>query len=310
MEAVYDAILGAMDLLLGWVLALPGSAPIIAIGLLTAAIVVLVRLFTTDQDLLEKCRHDNRRLKKRIKQAKKRQRGETVSAAVHAARHSLREHDCDLSEKGHARLERVLHRDLRSQTVQRLQRAHRRVMTKMLKQEGLPLLVAVGLILFVATWSYARLGYHPPEAGEAVRVVARFPVSQIGRIAHLVPEPGLEAEDGWVRTVEADGEGAAALGRAAWTLSGEARDEPYPLVVRFNGRQYRHRLLVGGRTYAEPLAPQGDGVPERALEVRMRPVKLFGVVPGFGEFLPPWLVGYLLVTVAALPLLKRLLGVR
>jgi hypothetical protein len=42
------------------------------------------------------------------------------------------------------------------------------------------------------------------------------------------------------------------------------------------------------------------------MEVRLHPVKLFGVVPGVRWLgLPPWLVGYLLLTAFCSALLKR-----
>ncbi len=309
MDALQSTVLSVMDILLGWLTYIPGTAAIIIIGLGTALILVLVRKPTTNQDLLERCSQDKKTLKKRIKKTKKHDLGEVVNDAVHAGRHAIRNHGSDLSDKGRQRLIKLINKDLKSQAVNRLSIARRRVIMKTIKQEGLPLLAAIGLIIFIATWCYARLGFHPPEPGEPVRVVAYFPVTQINRVAHLVPQQGLESENGWIQAIEAERmRDTVVSGSASWIVRGEAGAEPHPIIVRFSGGEYTHELLVGQRHYSEALAPQEDS-PEHGIELQMRPLKLFGIVPGFGWFLPPWIVGYLLITIPAVPLLKKLLGI-
>ncbi len=55
---------------------------------------------------------------------------------------------------------------------------------------------------------------------------------------------------------------------------------------------------------------QGGGSGGRALEVRLRPARLFGVVPGIPAVgFQPWLVAYLLITIPLVPLLKRTLRI-
>jgi hypothetical protein len=80
-------------------------------------------------------------------------------------------------------------------------------------------------------------------------------------------------------------------------------------VVRYGDESYRHRLLVGQRRYSRPVKLQREGSREHAIELKMRRLKPFGVVPGIGAVFPPWLVGYLLVTIPGVPLLKRLFGI-
>ena len=45
-------------------------------------------------------------------------------------------------------------------------------------------------------------------------------------------------------------------------------------------------------------------------EVKLRPVKLFGVVPGLPALLfPAWLVAYLLIVIPSVPLIKKVLRI-
>ncbi len=208
------------------------------------------------------------------------------------------------------RLRRLVGRWHRRRDAARLAAVKQRVALKALRQEVLPLLVAVLPIALLATWCFARLAYLPPRGGEAVEVVARYPLSEAGQVVHLVPQDGMTCEGGWVREVKAVTGGGAPSARAVWTVRAAVRPEPYALIVRSDSGQYTHDLLVGGRTYSAPVRPQGSGPGEHALQVRLRPARLFGVVPGIPVIgFQPWLVGYLLITIPLVPLLKRTLRI-
>jgi hypothetical protein len=148
--------------------------------------------------------------------------------------------------------------------------------------------------------------------------VAYLPISAEGDLIHLVPQPGLEAETGWVQMLyetppaSAWDRFAAWLTRqpaqapppdavALWQLRGEANR--YPLIFRYRDQTFERELVVGYRIYA-PRWELREGEPP--VEIRQREVRLFGL-PGLGPWLPAWLVGYLVLTIPFVFLLKRLL---
>jgi hypothetical protein len=185
------------------------------------------------------------------------------------------------------------------------------VAVKQLKAEGWPLLASLLPIAMLATWGFHRLAYHPPRPGAAVEVVAYTPVSAVSAVGvmHVVPQDGLTA-DRWVQPIaEADYHGQK-TGRAAWTITapaGPITAEPLRLTFRYKDHSAVRELRVGQTTYAEPFVQHGE---ELQTELKMRPVKLLGLVPGVKwpggpEVLPPWVVGYLLIVVPFVFVLKR-----
>jgi hypothetical protein len=234
-----------------------------------------VRLFTTNQDLLRRAAADKKRLRHLVREAKARGDRDAVKR----------------------------HRSVAGM-----------VAVKQFKAEGLPLVVSLVPIAMLATWGFHRLAYHPPRAGEAVDVVAYTPVSAVGAVGvmHVVPQDGVTA-DRWVQPIaEADYHGQK-TGRAAWRVSAPAADagQPLRLTLRFKEHTIERELRVGETTYAEPFVHHSD---ELQTQLQMRPLKLFGVVPGLNwpgraEILPPWVVGYLLIVVPFVFVLKRVAGV-
>ena len=67
------------DVLLGWLLLLPRSIAVLAVGLTTAALLTLIRRWTTNQDRLRRASADMRRLKE-LKRAAKQAKVCTSSA--------------------------------------------------------------------------------------------------------------------------------------------------------------------------------------------------------------------------------------
>jgi hypothetical protein len=99
-------------------------------------------------------------------------------------------------------------------------------------------------------------------------------------------------------------------GMATWHLRADASPEPYVLEIRYGTETYTKQLLVGQRTYAPAVEFYSDGAPVICSEVVMKPVKLFGIVPGIPAWgLAPWLVAYFLIAVPSVPLAKRVAGV-
>lgn len=281
-----DFSLSLFDFLLGWLLALPRQVAVVAIGLATAALVVIIRKWTTNQDRLGRAAADLRRLKE------------------------LRRDARDAQEKD---------------ALARVTRTKGQIGILKLKAEGWPLLAILLPIGLLATWAFQRIAFHPTAADEKIEVVAYLPSqSAEGDILHLVPQPGLRAIGGWVREVRAEpnepslGDRCWALvtfrkvvapepdSQAVWQLQGEAADEPYSLTFHWKDQSLKRELRIGQSIYS-PAFDEGPDEPFK-VEVRLRETRLLGI-PGLGSWLPAWIVGYLLVTIPAVPLLKHSLKI-
>jgi len=279
------------DVLLGWLLLLPRSVAVVVVGLLTAGLLTLIRRWTTNQDRLRRAAADMRRLKE-------------------CKRAAQQTHDVE--------------------SLARLKMTMSRVSLLKLKAEGWPLLAVILPVALLATWAFERLEFHAPEAGETIEVLAHLRSGRDAALTarddllHLVPQPGLRAKNGWVQSVHIDAEPPSSWDRfwskvtfsktkdpeqdayALWQLEGNAGGEPYPLIFRWNERTIERELLIGQPHYSPPREER----PEDSVitEVRLREVRLFGI-PGLGPWLPARLVGYVLVTIPFVFLLKRVLSI-
>ncbi|MFH1023659.1 MAG: hypothetical protein V1809_09750 [Planctomycetota bacterium] len=277
-------VLDLMDPVLGWMLALHRDVIIIAIGVVTGAILVAVRLFSTNQDLLKRVFEDKKRLGALIKEAK--------------------------AGKDKAALQR--HRNVNGS-----------IAMKAMMQEGWPLLASLLPIALLGTWAFQRLEFHPPGAGELVEVVAYYPVSAVETVIHIVPQEGLVPEGGWVRQLKEVTDQGQVYAEATWKIKADPRPKPYVLEFRHKAGTVSNTVLVGQRTYEPAITDCGK---ERILEVRMKPVKMFGFIPalpppppllpvGFFQYwpavlvLPPWLVGYFIVAIPSVSLFKKVFGI-
>ncbi len=173
-----------------------------------------------------------------------------------------------------------------------------------LKAEGLPLLLSLVPIALLATWAMSRLEFHPLHADQPFEVILYTSPSAEGEVVHLVPLEGLQSESGWVQEVKVITEQGTSYGEARWTLKGMARPEPYRLTVRMKGRTLEHEVLVGGPFYAPAVIDHGSPV---LTEVKLDPVKLAGVVPGIPMVLPAWLVGYIVLSIPLVFVVRKVL---
>lgn len=264
-----NAIVGVMDVALGWLLAVDRNVAIFIVAIATSAVLTLVRLFTTNQDLLRRCSRDRKQLKRLIKEAKRRKDKDAVKR--HKATMVL-------------------------------------IAVKKMKSEGLPLLAALVPIVLLATWCFSRLGYHPLRAGEPIELAVYFPVSSVGKPIHVVPTPGLRAEGGWVRQMLPATYQDQPHGAASWTLRGAASDEPYDLAIRLAGRTVHRRVRVGQRTYEPPVIYYPDKAACAEVELReFRLFGVVGGIDWL--LFPPWLVAYLIIAIPFVPILKAVLRI-
>ncbi|MCI0684872.1 MAG: hypothetical protein L0Y71_22470 [Gemmataceae bacterium] len=287
---------GLFDALLGWLLVFPRWIALVVVGLATAALLTLARKWTTNQDRLARAAADLRRLK----------------ALGRAAKDA---HDAD--------------------AVQRCNLTKGQVRWITLRAEGRPLLAVLLPVALLATWAFERLAYYPPAAGETITVVAYVVAgdnneparSAENDLMHLVGKPGLRARNGWVQLVQTRTSEPSIWQRlvafvtfreaprpdpnvsAVWQLQADANAQPYPLVFRWNEHTFQRELLIGQRIYSPVTAASPIEPPVQVVtNVGLRDVRLLGI-PGLGAWLPAWLVGYLLVTIPFVFVLKRVLGV-
>ena len=263
------AIVAFMDLLLGWLLRFPSDVQLIVVAILSATILTAVRFWTSDQDLLRRCRADKARLQALVREAKLRRDKDAISR-----------HRATLGA----------------------------IAMKQLRQEARPLLASLLPIALLATWALSRLEFHPLKTAEPVEFAAYFPISAVGKIAHIVPTDDLSAETGWIQEITAVTTDGPAHGIATWRLTHTPGPEQRQLSVRFDGNTFTHPYRAGSRTYEAPVQTQGDSL--LATELKLRPVKLFGIVPALPPLhLAAWLVGYLILIVPLTFLLKKVLRV-
>ena len=100
------------------------------------------------------------------------------------------------------------------------------------------------------------------RAGDEVPFVARFPSSVVGEVAHVVPQQGVTAAEGWVRTVVTAVERGTPRGQAEWALH-FTENSRRTLTVRIRNQSVEHTLVVGTPIYEAPIACAARGASRR-----------------------------------------------
>jgi uncharacterized membrane protein (DUF106 family) len=286
LEIITAACLAVADPLLGWMLYLPRDVALVIVAIGTALILTVVRVFTTNQDMLRRCQEDKSRIKELMRAAKKARDKEALA---------------------------------------RYQATLQGIMMKTLKAEGKPLLASLVPIVLVATWAFSRIAYLPVAEGDAVTLKVYTPLSAIGQWAHVVPQAGIKSETGWIQEVREDrpipdpkaapdpsAEPLPATnGVAEWVLHGEKRREPYEIQIRLKGRTIETELIVDGVHYAGPPQRQyGEDPATEVVEVALAEYKPFRIVPGWNAaMLQPWIVGYLIMVLPLAFVFKPMLRI-
>lgn len=195
-----------------------------------------------------------------------------------------------------------VHRDHRAR--ERYQRTAAAVALLRIRQELRALLVSLIPLVALVTWASQRIHYLPPGPQEPVEFVAWLPSSAVGAVTHLVPLPGWQSQGGWVREIKPSRHEGSPRGTATWVLQSDACNASCLFTVRFRGRSLEHPVLFGQRHYAPTRRMHGD---DFETELRLREYRPFRVATG--GWLPPWLLGYVVLALIAYPLLKRLLRI-
>jgi len=169
------------------------------------------------------------------------------------------------------------------------------------------LVVALFPVAFLAIWASERFDFFPPNVGEDLVVRAYFPVSSIDRVTHMVPLPDLNLTSTAIQIVRSNLE-TPPLGIAEWSVRPtEARE--FTIAIRHQGETAIHRLVIGRAIY---FTPRQQHTAERIMrtEVVLERYLPLGCELGSRWIgLPPWMIGYLVLTLILVPVLKRLLRV-
>ncbi len=288
LNAINNFIMMIADPLLGWLLYFPQDVALLLIALLTGLILTWVRLFTTDQQYLERCKKDKVRLKELMREAKQ------------------------ASDK---------------KAMMRYRRTMGQIGMKGMAAEGMPLLASIIPIAILAVWAFSRIAYIAPQENESITMKMYFPLAEVGSYVHILPVDGVEAENGWIQKVEDDmtPPGPVELdengepivddsftvinGVAKWTFKPEMRDDPYKLVIRHGDRTFEKELIFDGTRYSEPFTPYGP-LFEEVIEFKAKEYKLFGIIPGIPSImLAPWMMGYLIIVLPLAFILKPVLRI-
>lgn len=348
-----------MDYVFGWMLhlsdwfGLPEQVGrdiaifIVAIG--TSVILTYARKWTTDQDLMERCKNDLKQLKK--------------------------------VRKRFGKKDKEAKRNIQATTAT--------INLKRLKAEGWGLLASLIPIALLATWAWERLDYFPPEPGQTLTLRANFAVADVDELTWLTMEPadapvkvtmGLrqlatqktvtendKAVLRWVPEPDVPGEELAARGRKltglpttapdgdtplpmptakvqpirhddAWDVIARQHVEAAPqaglavweitptepvdvkLVIGYPEGRMEHQLKVGYAQYAQPLIIH-DMEKGYMTYIDHRRAGFLNWIPGvdwfwnwwnrqwYTAFFPPWLVAYLVICIPFVPLLRMALKV-
>jgi hypothetical protein len=265
LDTITDFCLGIADPALGWLLLLPRDLALAIIAFITSFLLVIVRRITTNQNLLWRLKEDKRRLRERLRDAKKTRDKEAV---------------------------------------RRYQATLQQIASQLLFAEGKPLLASILPIAILASWAFLRLGYLPLAPGESFTLRLHTPGGAIGQLAYVLPHEGMTADKGWIKEVLEDKseESSAAdttgvlEGVATWTLTAEKSETPYKLLIKLPDTSCEMNLLMDGIRYAPPLVLYGDDSAQ-VLEVVLHEYWPLGFVPGYGVWFPPWILGYLVIVI-------------
>ncbi len=267
-ETINDFILKITDPVLGYLLYLPRDAAMAVIAVTTSAVLTFVRPFTTNQDLLARCKADKKRLKELIREAK-------------AA-----------GDK---------------EAVQRYKAGMTVVGMKMMQAEWKPLLVAILPILLLATWCFSRMDFYPPRENQPVKVNLYFPASAIGKLVHMIPVKGIRA-DKWIARVEPTKDPLPGQeGTAGWVITaskgdhvlkfrfaGKVYEMPFSCGKLTYAPPTRFFEEGSGVTAAEVVLPQ----------YRFLGLVPGFTIPGLNLPIQGWLIAYLVIAVPFVFILK------
>lgn len=266
LNALCAWLVRAVDYPLGWLLWLPRDVTLLLFAALTALLMTLTRRAVTNQDLLRRCAADLQRLKQLLRQTRR-------------------------SQDKPTRL--------------RLQRTVGLIKGMQLAADMRVLVVVLLPIAILAVWASERLDYLPPRVDRDLVVRAHFPLSSIDGLTHLVPAAGYELQGSAIQVVRTDAASSSSSGLAEWTLRPTSVANDLAIVIRHRNESATHHVAIGRPTYRPPVQAHANerlALTEVVLD-RYRPLGLNLKTEVIS--LPPWMVGYLVLTLLLVPTFKR-----
>ena len=259
------------DGLLAWTLMLQRDAGLVVLGLISACVLVALRMVTTDRERLRVISDDERRLRE---------------------------------------LRRIARREGNRERMSHLRNVRRLIARQRASAEWKYLVAAASLLSVVLSWGAARLEYLPVRGGSPVRFVVRVSAASIHDVAHLVPQPGVTVHEGWIQRVEsAPVHNSAGNGEfsAEWQLTFDESDAPQALVVRFQDQNVEHPVIVDGVRYALPVCVHPAAI---ETELLLEPYEPLGLLPSRAAGLPSWALMLSVATAGGYFVMRRLCGNR
>lgn len=263
--ATDSGLIPVLDSALGWLLDLPRDLSLVMFAVITASMMILVRRYVTNQDLLRRCIADLRQLKRLLVQA--RSIGDKPSQS-------------------------------------RLRRTMGQIKGKQFSADLRVLVTVIIPVGALAVWASERLEYLPPVKGEDLAIRAYYPLSSVDRLTHAVPSPGLEIMPTPIQVVRSNDESLRG-GLAEWSIHGF---EPgfQQITIRHQGETLVHPVIIGQRNYLPPRFTHSSNQ-SVTTEVRLKQYLPLGLPFGNQWLgLPPWMIGYIVLTLGLTPILKRL----
>lgn len=255
--------------ILDLLLRLPRDVTLLVFSALTALVMTLARRWITNQGLLRRCAEDLRQLKRLAQEARR-------------SRDKPRR--------------------------QRLQNTMALVKRTQLTEDLKVLAVVLVPVAVLAMWAVERLDYLPPRVGDELVVRAFFPISSVDGVTHLVPTDGVEMRSAAIQIIQPNQQ-SPPIGQAEWTLRPTSAADELTLTIRHHGESAVHRVAVGRVAYlpAQQFHPNERLSVTEVVLKRYHPLELNLKTEMLG--LPPWMVGYLSLTLLLVPGLKRWLRV-
>ena len=263
---LYALVLRSLDVLLGWLLWGPRDLALLLFAAGTALLTVLARRAFTNQDLLRRCADDLPKLNQFLREAQQTP-------------------------------DKPLERQRFRSTIAIIKGMQFAADLKVLA-------VVIVPVAALACWATERFDYFPPRVGDEITLRAVFPISSVDHVTHLVPIHGIELRSPAIQRIQSNPQSPSSS-FVEWRLHFSSEVGELPLTIRHRGETAVERVAIGRSTY---LPPQQDH-PNEWLQhteidlVRYRPLGIPVKTEAIG--LPPWMIGYMLLTLLLVPLFKR-----
>lgn len=219
-----------LDRILGWTLSCPRDIGLVILALLSAGLLLALRLLLVSRNTMLMIQQDQRKLNELTAQAKR-------SADLDALR--------------------------------RLRLNRGRVATRKLFTELPAVTIGVFIFATLLQWGAENLDALPLQPGVPFETTLELPASSQGMIVHLVPEEGLQSDAGWVKRVDRTSASSSSQAtwrltakQGTYTLTFNIHGEALHHQLTIDGRsppaqQVTHEPLGITRIKASPYRPAG-----------------------------------------------------